>query len=73
MLSETRRLHEVEAAVDAYKLWHGQSRDAFAEATVTGTAALALWTIDPTTTIAQAQVTAQDLWANRDAYERLTA
>jgi anthranilate phosphoribosyltransferase len=73
MLSETRRLHELDTAIDAHKLWQGQTRDAFAEATVTGTAALALWTVDPTTTIAQAQVTAQDLWANRDAYERLNA
>jgi anthranilate phosphoribosyltransferase len=73
MLSETRRLHEVDAAVDAHKLWQGQTRDAFAQATVTGTAALALWTVDPTTSIAQAQVKAQDLWANRDAYEGLPA
>jgi anthranilate phosphoribosyltransferase len=73
MLSETRRLHEIDAAVEAHKLWQGQTRDAFAQATVTGTAALALWTVDPTTTIAQAEVKAQDLWANRDAYEGLPA
>lgn len=69
LLIETRRLHETGAAVDALALWQGRTQDAFAEATVTGTAALALWTADPTTTIAQAQIRAQDLWANRAAYE----
>ncbi|MGC1496695.1 MAG: glycosyl transferase family 3 [Sulfitobacter sp.] len=73
LLSETRRLHEPDAVVDVQKLWQGETRNAFAEATVTGTAALALWTTRPSTTLAQAQVTAQDLWANRHAYEGIPA
>jgi anthranilate phosphoribosyltransferase len=73
LVSETRRLHEADAAVDPMDLWHGRTRDAFAEATVTGTAALALWTVDPTTTIAQAQRRADALWANRAAYEGVPA
>lgn len=73
LLSETRRLHDVEAVIDAHALWQGRTRDTFAQATVTGTAALALWTVDQTTTIAQAQAKAQDLWTNRHAYEGIPA
>ena len=65
ILSEIRRLHDVEAPLDAMALWRGEIRDAFAEATVTGTAALALWTVDPTGTLPQAQQQAEALWANR--------
>jgi anthranilate phosphoribosyltransferase len=69
LLSETRRLHEEDATVDPMALWRGETRDPFAEATVTGTAALALWTLDPDATLAQAQATADALWSNRAAYE----
>ncbi|MEM5521744.1 glycosyl transferase family protein [Sulfitobacter sp. AS59] len=69
LLSETRRLHEENATVDPMALWRGETRDPFAEATVTGTAALALWTLDPDATLAQAQATADALWSNRAAYE----
>jgi len=65
ILAETRRLHDVDDVIDPVALWEGQLQDPFAEATVTGTAALALWTVDPTMTMAQAQVRAQQLWAAR--------
>lgn len=65
ILSQTRRLHDVEAQVDPMALWRGDIDDPFAEATVTGTAALALWTVDPTATLDLAQEKAKALWANR--------
>ena len=73
LLSETRRLHERDAVVDPLALWDGRLRDPFAEATVTGTAALALWTLDPAATISAAQSKAQELWTTRAAYEGLPA
>lgn len=73
ILSETRRLHEVEAIVDPVALWEGRLHDEFAEATVTGTAALALWTLDPAMPMAQAQDRAQQLWAARTQAMELNA
>ncbi|MBT0958302.1 glycosyl transferase family protein [Alphaproteobacteria bacterium KMM 3653] len=64
-LSDTRRLHEPDRAVDAAALWHGAASDPFAEATVTGTAALALWTLDPATTLPKATALAERLWQDR--------
>jgi len=69
IIAQIRRLHEAEACVDPRALWQGRIRDDFAEATVTGTAALALWTLDPTTTLAQAQNRAQSLWDGRPIFE----
>ena len=68
-MSETRRLHDTDNPVDAHALWAGDLRDDFAQATVTSTAALALWTLDAAPTIAEAQALAQSLWAKRAVHE----
>ncbi|WP_386626242.1 glycosyl transferase family protein [Sulfitobacter geojensis] len=73
LLSETRRLHEVNDAIDPLALWHGRLRDPFAEATVTGTAALALWTLDPAMSIPDAEQQAQALWECRARCEGISA
>ncbi|MEP1793106.1 hypothetical protein [Parasphingorhabdus sp.] len=65
LLSETRKLHEGETAVDLGALWAGTLDDPFATATVTGTAALALWTVNAAPDIAGAQALADRLWARR--------
>ncbi len=70
---DTRRLHEADAPVDLNALWHGKSHDRFAIATITGTAALALWTVKAAPTVAEAQDMAQDLWATRHQHESLSA
>ncbi|WP_127105116.1 glycosyl transferase family protein [Pararhodobacter zhoushanensis] len=46
-------------------LWQGRATDAYAEAIVTGTAAVALLTLGAADTIAQAQDAAQHLWTTR--------
>ncbi len=66
-LDETRRLHEPDSLVDPVALWAGQVTDGFAEATVIGTAGLALWTLGAAPTIAAADQMATDLWADRFA------
>ncbi len=73
ILSQTRRLHDLDAEVDPLALWQGKLHDAFAQATVTGTAALALWTVDPAITLDHAQHKAQALWANRTQNEGVPA
>lgn len=73
LLSQTRRLHDVEAPVDPMALWCGDICDPFAEATVTGTAALALWTVDPAATLGQAHSRAEALWANREITQGVPA
>ena len=65
ILSQTRRLHDLDMQVDPMALWRGEVDDPFAKATVTGTAALALWTGDLNATLDQAQEKAQALWAAR--------
>ena len=45
ILHDTRKLHEAGKTVDLSDLWQGHVRDPFAIATITGTAALALWTL----------------------------
>ena len=49
------------------------THDRFAIVTITGTAALALWTLKATPTVAEAQDMAQDLWATRHQHESLSA
>lgn len=71
--STTRRLHEADCAVDLKALWHGTQQDDFAIATITGTAAIALWTLKAAPTVAQAERMAQDLWARRHQHESLSA
>jgi anthranilate phosphoribosyltransferase len=69
LLSETRKLHEDDTAVDLAALWTGQESDAFSVGTVTGTAALALWTLKAAPTFHDAQTMAEGLWANRHEHE----
>ena len=46
-------------------LWRGEARDAYGEATVIGTAALALLAAGAAPDLAAAQSRAQDLWSER--------
>lgn len=68
--SATRRLHDTNQQIDLAALWRGDDDDPFATTTVTGTAALALWTLDPHMTLTQAHAMAERLWAARDVNER---
>ena len=67
--SATRRLHDADNQIDLAALWQGTLDDPFAVTTVTGTAALALWTLDPEMTLPKAQSEAERLWAWRHATE----
>jgi len=73
VLQDTRRLHEPDCYVDLHGLWHGHVQDAFASATITGTAALALWTLKAAPSLAAAEDMARDLWASRHQTESLSA
>jgi len=65
-LDETRRLHDApEHMPTPADLWHGRQSDPFAEAIVTGTAALALAALNPDTDARAEQETAARLWAER--------
>ncbi|WP_299285543.1 glycosyl transferase family protein [uncultured Tateyamaria sp.] len=66
---QTRRLHDVDHRVDLCGLWHGAVQDPFAVATVTGTAALALWSLKATPTVTAAQDMAAALWVARHQQE----
>ena len=70
---QTRRLHETDKTVDLRALWHGAANDDFAIAVITGTAALALWTLKATPSLPQAQELATTLWAARHQPEGLSA
>lgn len=65
IINDSRRLHDPKHPVDLAKLWSGEARDPFALATITGTAALALWTLGATSTQAQAHHRATELWQQR--------
>ena len=73
LLDEKRRLHEVGTAHDLGALWCGTSMDVFAVATITGTAAIALWALKAADTLEAAQDKANALWANRHQHESLSA
>lgn len=73
VLRDTRRLHEPGAHIDLHSLWHAAEQDTFAVATVTGTAALALWTLKAAPTLAAANDMACNLWASRHQLESLSA
>ncbi|MEM8579133.1 MAG: glycosyl transferase family 3, partial [Pseudomonadota bacterium] len=60
-----RRLHDASETIDVSALWAGTQNDAFAIDTVTGTAALALWTLGAAATIQDSEVMARALWADR--------
>ncbi len=66
LLDETRRLADADPVPgDLARLWAGAREDAFAQATVTGTAALALQAVGAAADLAQAQGMAEALWAKR--------
>jgi len=73
LLDDTRRLHEAGDIIDLQALWHGRADDPFAVATVTGTAALALWTLKAAPTFTQADEMACTLWDMRHRTEGLSA
>lgn len=73
LMDEKRRLHDVDAAVDLRAIWGGTIDDAFSVATVTGTAALALWSLNAATNHQDAQRLAETLWATRHQPESLSA
>lgn len=73
ILQDTRKLHEAGDTIDLTDLWQGRTHDPFAIATITGTAALALWTLKAAPTPDEAHQMAQDLWASRHHTESLSA
>lgn len=68
----TRKLHEPDQPVDAVDLWQGRQTDTFAEATVVGTAGLALWSLGAAPTIKETDALASTLWAARHNNVRKT-
>lgn len=73
LVPETRRLHDPDQPIDLQELWSGTQQDVFALATVTGTAALALWTLGGAADINAAQTMAANLWDNRHSQDRKIA
>ncbi len=73
IMDATRRLHDESNAIDLRAIWQGTLQDPFAIATVTGTAALALWTLKAAPTIGAAQNMADNLWITRHQQESLSA
>lgn len=73
IVDETRKLHDVDQPINLGALWQGQDTDSFAVATVTGTAALALWTLKAAPTLPAAEELANTLWAGRHQQESMSA
>lgn len=73
LIADTRRLHEPNQTIDVYALWEGRADDPFAVATITGTAALALWTLKAAPTLTASDQLASRLWATRHQPESLSA
>jgi len=73
ILQGIRRLHEAGEQIDQSGLWNGRAHDPFAVATITGTAALALWTLKAAPTLDEADTMARNLWALRHHTESLSA
>ncbi|MFK7875173.1 MAG: glycosyl transferase family protein [Paracoccaceae bacterium] len=73
ILQDTRKLHEAGETINLSDLWQGCVRDPFAIATITGTAALALWTLRAAPTPHEAHQMARGLWASRHHTESLSA
>ncbi|MEM0989111.1 MAG: glycosyl transferase family protein [Pseudomonadota bacterium] len=72
LLNEHRRLADHELDLRHLKsVWLGLCQDPWADAVVTGTAALALKALTPSMSVSQAEVAARDLWFNRS--ERIAA
>ncbi|MFT6090937.1 glycosyl transferase family protein [Sulfitobacter sp.] len=73
LVSDTRRLHEPQHDIDLKALWNGDLDDPFATATVTGTAALALWTLGACPNVHDCEDMAKTLWFERLTPERRLA
>lgn len=73
LCADTRRLHDPEASVDLGRLWRGTLDDPFATGVVTGTAALALWTLNAAQTFDDAHDLAVQLWSDRHSQDRKIA
>lgn len=73
ILQDTRKLQEAGDTIDLTDLWQGRTHEPFAIATITGTAALALWTLKAAPTPDEAHQMARDLWASRHYTESLSA
>lgn len=73
ILQDTRKLHEAGETINLSDLWQGCVRDPFAIATITGTAALALWTLKAAPTFDEAHQMSRGLWASRHHTESLSA
>ncbi len=73
ILQDTRKLHDVGETINLSDLWQGRVREPFAISTITGTAALALWTLRAAPTFHEAHQLARDLWAARHHTESLSA
>jgi len=73
MMDDLRKLHELDHLIDLQNLWSGDAVDPFAVATVTGTAALALWTVKAAPSLPQAELLAADLWRTRHTIKRTQA
>jgi anthranilate phosphoribosyltransferase len=73
LLGETRKLHDISNPIDLNSLWDGRTQDPFATATITGTAALALWTLKAAPTTGDAHTMACALWDARHKTESLSA
>ncbi len=72
LIGEVRKLHDTQNPVDLCAVWEGRINDPFTIATITGTAALALWTLKSAQTPQQAQDMARNLWDDRLYAESLT-
>lgn len=66
IINATRKMHDPDNNVAPAALWQGEIQDAFAEQTVIGTAALALWTLGAAASVPQAEILAYDLWNSRE-------
>lgn len=73
LMGETRKLHDASRPIELSDLWEGRRRDPFAIATITGTAALALWTLKAAKTPEEAHKLACALWGQRHRLESLSA
>ncbi len=71
--TEQRRLHDAGHPTDLGDLWAGRTQDDFAVATITGTAAIALWTLKVAPTLSKAQAVAAQFWHNRHQHEDMCA
>jgi len=74
LVDDTRRMADPTANPgDLARLWRGEIRDPFAEATVTGTAALALFATGLADDLDAAELLANELWAARPTLIRTPA